>query len=72
MCFDGALTNSDPEKVQRDTDSRFIKVYQFNNESATAFYDLDLPEVHALIEAGNTFVDTEIGRRSRRPSDRRK
>jgi hypothetical protein len=52
--------NSDPEKLQRDADYRFTKVHQLNYESVSMFYDRYLQECNAWLEAGNTFVESEI------------
>ena len=40
LCAVGVLTNYDPERLQRDADFRFVKVYQCHNESVTTLRSL--------------------------------
>ena len=55
------MLNEDPEKLQRDSDRfRFTKVHQLSYESVSMFYDWYLQECNAWLEAGNTFVESEI------------
>ena len=60
LCTVGVNIKADPEKVQRDADFRFNKVHQLNYESVSMFYDRYLQEFNAWVEAGNTFVESEI------------
>jgi hypothetical protein len=54
------MLNADPEKLQRDADFRFTKVHQLSYESVSMFYDRYLQECNAWLEAGNTFIESEI------------
>ena len=60
LCTVGVVTNSDPDKVQRDADFRFSCVHQYASESVSGFYDQYLQEVGAWTEAGDAFVELEI------------
>ena len=60
LCTVGVMLNADPEKLQRDADFRFTKVHQLSYESVSMFYDRYLQECNAWLEAGNTFVESEI------------
>ena len=60
LCTVGVLTNANPEKVQRDTDVRFVKVHQVQNESVKILYDSFLQKVNAWTKAENASVDAEL------------
>ena len=47
----GVMLNADPEKLQRDADSRLTKVIEF--------YDRFLEECNAWFEAFKTFVESD-------------